>query len=186
MDFEKRPNFMSWCTKEQWQHLKDCDLSAYNPNSANYVPSPMDHGLSFEEWDVLTPDDQSELNRRFIENLKEKRRASVKSKAEKNANKVLNHWYNNVPPEDIIKAIDKTRRYADQVIDFINAKETIPAIRDRNEELRNKVKFADIKIRRVDDKKLRRFPRYSSLTNEILFSNHSILTLWIHVFSNKY
>lgn len=186
MDFEKRPKFMMWCNEDQWRNLKDSDLSAYNPNSSNYVPNPTDHGLTWEEWDALTVEEQSELNRKFIENIKTKQRNRIKTKAEKNLNKALNHWYNTIPQDEIISAIEKTRVFADQVIDFINEKETLPSLRNRNEELRGKVKYLDIKIRKAEDKKLRRFPRYSTATNEIIFSNHSILALWIHVFSNKY
>lgn len=176
---------MSWCNEQQWENLKNCDLSAYNPNSANYVPSPNDHEITWEEWDALSPEEQSELNKAFIDRLRESQRAKIKTKAERNANKVLNHWYNTTHPSDIIAAIEKTRDKVDEVIDFINSKESLPALRERNEKLRFKVMYDEIKIRKVDDKKLKRFPRYSAATNEILFSNHSILALWVHVFSNK-
>ena len=185
MDFNKRPHFMHWCNESQWNNLKNYDLSAYNPKSANYQPTPQDHGLSFDEWDDLSENEQDELNKRYIENAKSKRNKTTKSKAEKNLNKVKLHWYSNIPHDEIISAIEKTRKYADQVIDFINEKESLVAIRDRNEDLRFRVKVNPIRIRAVDDKKLKRFPRYSSVRNEIVFSNSSILALWLHVFSEK-
>lgn len=183
MEYEKRPNFMNWCSDEQWSNLRNSDLSAYNPNSDSYVPSGKDFKMSENEWVELKMEDQEVLMNGFYEKKRSEAELKYGKKKETNYLKVQRHWYNNIDAEDIIEAINKTRGYADEVIDFINDKESISALRNRNEALKFRVKFDDIKLRVADDKKLKRFPRYSHERKEIIFSNHSLLALWSHVFS---
>ncbi len=185
MSYETRPKFMDWCNEQQWENLKNTDLSYYNPASINFIPSPLDHGLTYEQWDEYSEEEQAELNRLLIEKLRSKKKARIKRIVNGDIERAAKHWYNNTPHKDIISAIEKTRCLVDEVIDFINEKETIDSIRIRNERLRNIVKNDEIRIRLAEDKKLKRFPRYISSTNELAYSKGSLLTLWVHVFSKR-
>lgn len=168
-----------------------------NKNSMDYIPTwdeaKVPKWLQNKLSDII--DDENELKKLesqldgYIEAYKRKHREQIRkkeiAKAEVKNRKVLAHWFATLPKDKIIALIEKTRLYADEVIDL--RRDSVSAQWELNyvEKLRIRVKRNPITVESTTIDKMKRFPSYDPANDCLTGSPYSFYRMWAHCFKSE-
>ena len=161
-----------------------------NVNSIGYVPSPSDLGYSDSEMMEKSGDPifdreyglrEKEFVSRNISRIKDEQKR-------KRQIKIQNYspsWYDELPENEVINLIQRSRSIADEVINHMNKGQSLESMISYNEGLRARVKLYPIEVRLAPEEKKSKFPKYDEHTGQLFGSKYSFYRLWCHIFSTR-
>jgi hypothetical protein len=156
-----------------------------NKNKLNYYPTNEDLGMTdkeVDEFQVKFPSKWLNLVDIWIERNNER---ITKRDIQKRNEFSASHWYKTTDKDTLIKAIIKSTKNHEQVIDFIARTQTRESLIRYYERLKDRIKNGQPVITSCEVEKLKRFPKYDEYRKEIFGSNARLVTLWSHVYSLK-